>query len=92
MDGKYWIAVPPPVEIYQVEPETGKILHTIPSPDTRPHGIAWDSGYLWCVESNDRAIYKMDPKDGKLLAKIQLSDNDPEPHGMTMHQGVSVSV
>ncbi len=30
----------------------------------------------------------MDPKDGKLLAKIQLSENDPEPHGMTMHQGV----
>src|SRR5436309_3812563 len=27
VDGKYWIAVPPSVTIYQVEPETGKVLH-----------------------------------------------------------------
>jgi len=86
--GKYWIAVPPSVTIYQIEPETGKVIHSIPAPGTRPHGIAWDNGYLWCVESNDRAIYKMDPKDGRLLAKIQLRKEDPEPHGMTIWKGV----
>ena len=88
VDGKYWIAVPPAMLIYLVEPNTGKVVRSIPAPGSRPHGIAWDKGYLWCVESNDRAIYKMDPKDGKLLAKIQLSKEDPEPHGMTMRNGV----
>jgi len=88
VDGKYWIAVPPSESIYQIEPETGKILHTVPSPGNRPHGIAWDNGFLWCVESNDRAIYKLDPKDGKLLAKVQLAKDDPEPHGFSMWKGV----
>jgi outer membrane protein assembly factor BamB len=84
VDGKYWMAVPASDKIYQIEPESGKILHSIPAPGTRTHGLAWDNGYLWCVESTDRAIYKMDPKDGKLLAKIQLTKADPEPHGFTM--------
>ncbi len=88
VDGKYWIAVPPSLTIYQIEPETGKILHTIPTPGERPHGIAWDNGFLWCVESNHRAIYKMDPKSGELLAKVLLREDDPEPHGMTMKDGV----
>ena len=88
VDGKYWIAVPPSVTIYQVEPNTGKVLRSIPAPGVRPHGIGWDNGSLWCVESIDRAIYKMDPKDGKLLAEIQLGKQDPEPHGMSMWKGV----
>ncbi len=88
VDGKYWIAVPPSVKIYQVEPNTGKVLHSIPAPGVRPHGIAWENGYLWCVESIDRAIYKMDPKDGRLLAKVQLRKDDPEPHGFSMWKGV----
>lgn len=87
VDGKYWIAVPPAVTIYLVEPNTGKVVRSIPSPGVRPHGIAWENGYLWCVESIDRAIYKMDLKDGKLLAKVQLSKDDPEPHGFSMWKG-----
>ncbi len=89
VDDKYWIAVPPSVTIYQVEPDTGKVVHSIPAPGTRPHGMAWHKGCLWCVESNDRAIYKMDPLNGKLLAKIQLSQEDPEPHGMSIWKGVT---
>ena len=88
VDGRYWIAVPPSAASYLIEPATGKILRTVPAPGVRPHGIAWDKGALWCVESNDRAIYKMDPNDGRLLAKIQLSPDDPEPHGMSMRNGV----
>ena len=88
VDGNYWIAVPPPVRVYQIDPSTGEELHSIPAPGARPHGIAWHEGHLWCVESNDRAIYKMDPRSGELLAKIQLTAEDPEPHGMTMREGV----
>jgi outer membrane protein assembly factor BamB len=88
VDGKYWIAVPPAVKIYLIEPNTGQVVRSIPAPGVRPHGVAWDNGYLWCVESIDRAIYKMDPKDGRLLAKVQLSKDDPEPHGFSMWKGV----
>ena len=88
VDGKYWIAVPPSETIYLVEPNSGKVIRSIPAPGVRPHGLAWDHGYLWCIESIDRAIYKMDPKDGTLLAKIQLSKDDPEPHGLSLRDGV----
>ncbi len=88
VDGKYWMAVPASGKLFLMEPETGEIVRSIPAPGVRTHGLAWDNGRLWCVESNDRAIYKMDPKDGKLLAKIQISKEDPEPHGLDIWKGV----
>jgi glutamine cyclotransferase len=88
VDGKYWMAVPASGKIFLMEPETGEIVRSIAAPGVRTHGLAWDNGYLWCVESNHRAIYRMDPKDGKLLAKIQLTKEDPEPHGLDIWQGV----
>jgi hypothetical protein len=86
--GQYWIAVPASGLIYLIEPASGEVARSIPAPGWRTHGLAWDNGALWCVETSERAIYKMDPNDGKLLAKIQLSDQDPEPHGMTFRDGV----
>ncbi len=85
---QYWVATPASGLIYLMEPESGKIARTIPAPGWRTHGLAWDKGALWCVETGDRAIYKMDPADGKLLAKIQIVEQDPEPHGLTMKDGV----
>src|SRR5215813_7029877 len=84
VDGKYWAAVPASGNIYLIEPEAGKVIRSIPGPGIRTHGLAWDHGSLWCVESIDRSIYKMDPKDGTLLAKIQLTKEDPEPHGLAL--------
>ncbi len=88
IDTKYWMAVPASGKLMLMEPETGTIVRDIPAPGVPTHGLALDNGFLWCVESNDRAIYKMDPKDGKLLAKIQLTEADPVPHGLDMHKGV----
>jgi hypothetical protein len=88
VDGKYWMAVPYSWKIFLMEPETNEIVRSIPAPGQRTHGLAWDNGYLWCIESNDRAVYKMDPKDGALVAKIQLTREDPTPHGLDIHNGV----
>jgi hypothetical protein len=33
-------------------------------------------------------ISRMDPETGDLLAKIQLTREDPTPHGLTMKDGV----
>jgi streptogramin lyase len=85
---KYWMAVPASGLIYLMEPESGKIVRSIPAPGWRTHGLAWDNGALWCVETTDRTIYKMDPENGKLLARIPLSEQAPEPHGLTLKNGV----
>ena len=88
VDGKYWMAVPASGKLSLMEPETGTIVRSIPAPGVRTHGLAWDNGSLWCVESDGRAIYKLDPADGAPLAKIQLTRDDPEPHGLDIKDGV----
>ena len=88
VDGKIWMAMPPAEKIYLIEPETGGVVRSIPGPGIRTHGLAWDNGYLWCAETIDCAIYKLDPKDGKAVAKIQLTKDDPEIHGLTLRDGV----
>jgi outer membrane protein assembly factor BamB len=88
VNGQYWMAVPASGKIFLMEPETNRIVRSIPAPTVRTHGLAWDNGYLWCVGSDEREIYKMDSSDGQLLAKIKLTKEDPEPHGLDMYQGV----
>ena len=88
VDGKYWMAVPASGKLFLMEPESGEVVRSIPAPGVRTHGLAWDNGSLWCVESDGRAIYKLDPKDGARLAKIQLTKDDPEPHGLDAKDGV----
>jgi hypothetical protein len=87
VDGKIWMAMPPAEKIHLVEPESGAVIRSIPGPGIRTHGLAWDGTYLWCAESIDCAIYKLDPSDGRPLAKIQLSKDDPELHGLDLWKG-----
>ncbi len=88
-NGKLWIAVPPSATIYQVDVDDGfTVLHSIPAPGNRPHGLAWDGDDLLCVETNLRAIYCLNPQTGEQLAKIELPEPNPEPHGMTVWNGV----
>lgn len=84
-DGRLWMAVPPSATIYQVDVEKGfEVVHSIPAPGKRPHGIAWEDRDLWCVETSHRAIYRMDASDGAIHERIEISEQYPEPHGMTM--------
>jgi hypothetical protein len=85
VDGKYWMAVPASGKLFLMEPESGEIIRSIPAPGVRTHGLAWDNGFLWCVETDGRVIYKLDPKDGTPVAKIQLTHEDPEPHGLDIN-------
>ena len=87
-DGKYWMAVPASGKLFLMEPETGDIVRSVPAPGVRTHGLAWDNGDLWCVESDGRVIYKLDPRDGRPIARIQLTKEDPEPHGLDISRGV----
>src|SRR5438874_53066 len=54
VNGQYWMAVPASGKLFLMEPESGQIVRSIPAPGVRTHGLAWDNGILWCVESNDQ--------------------------------------
>ena len=64
-----------------------KELHSIPVTLTRAHGLGWDGKSIWCLFSNDLVIHRLDPKDGRILEAVQLSKEDPDPHGLTWERG-----
>jgi sugar lactone lactonase YvrE len=85
VDGKIWVGSRPAWRIFQCEPDTMQVLHSIPAPGVHQHGIAWDNGALWCSDREQGIIRKLDPKDGEVLDEIHVPD--PEVHGLTMHDG-----
>jgi streptogramin lyase len=86
-DGKLWVAVPPSRTIYRIDPKEWIVEQKFGTAANRPHGIGWEGRYLWCTDSNLNAFFKHDPTTGEMVEKIQLSDSDPLPHGMTVWQG-----
>ena len=90
--GELWVAVPPAVRIFLLNPEDGSERRGFPAPGVRPHGIGWDpDGSLWVTESIYRSFFKMDPATGKILMQLMLPAQDPmrdgvvlQPHGMTV--------
>ena len=86
-DGKLWVSVPPSQMIYRIDPATFQIGKQFPTAGNRPHGLGWEGKWLWCAESNDNAFFRFDPETGKADVKIQLTDADPLPHGMTIRDG-----
>lgn len=85
--GKLWVSVPPSQMIYRIEPSSFRIEKQFPTAGNRPHGLGWEGEWLWCAESNENAFFRFDPGTGKADAKIQLTDTDPLPHGMTIRNG-----
>lgn len=64
-----------------------RILRLIPVHHNTPHGLAWHDGAIWCLSAADRVAHKMNPDSGQVLEVITLSPNDPDPHGMCIHNG-----
>lgn len=87
-DGNLWMAVPPSRMIYRIDPKTWVVEQQFPTAGNRPHGIGWEGAYLWCTDSNLNAFFKHDTQTGEIVEKIQLTDSDPLPHGMSIRQGV----
>ncbi len=87
-DGHLWIAVPPSREVYRIDPKTWTVQLKFPTAANRPHGIGWEGKYLWVTDSNLNAFFKHDPETGKMVERIQLADDDPLPHGMSIRDGV----
>jgi streptogramin lyase len=93
--GELWVAVPPAVSIFVLDPENARARNSFPAPGVRPHGIGWDpDGSLWCAESIYRSFFKMDPSSGKILRQLMLPAEEPladgvvlVPHGMTVWKG-----
>jgi hypothetical protein len=62
-------------------------LREIPVTLGRAHGLDFEGDAIWCMFSADLQIQKLDMKTGKVLDVIQLSKEDPAPHGLCINEG-----
>ncbi|MDW8141786.1 MAG: PKD domain-containing protein, partial [Candidatus Bipolaricaulota bacterium] len=50
-DGKtLWVADALDLKLYRIDPQTGAVLASLPSPTEIPDGLAWDGKTLWLVD------------------------------------------
>ncbi|WP_316230931.1 PQQ-binding-like beta-propeller repeat protein [Bradyrhizobium sp. SZCCHNR1051] len=57
--------------IHKVDPDTGRVLATIPAPSGGgDSGLAWAEGSLWVGAYRDRKIHQIDPATGQILRSI----------------------
>jgi len=58
----------------KIDPETGRVLATIPSPGGgRDSGLAWAEGTLWVGQYRDRKIHQIDAETGAILRTLECS-------------------
>lgn len=60
--------------ILKIEPETGRVIATIPAPGNGgDSGLAWHDGTLWVGEYRARKIHQIDPQTGEILRTLESS-------------------
>jgi outer membrane protein assembly factor BamB len=58
--------------IQKIDPETGRVLATIPAPGGGgDSGLAWAEGTLWVGQYRERKIHQVDPETGAILRTIE---------------------
>ena len=82
-----WVTALGVSALVEMDPKDFHIVHLIPVHGNRPHGLDWDNGALWCLFAADRMAQKLDPKSGKVLEVVKIAVEDPDPHGMCIHEG-----
>lgn len=52
-----------------------------------PHGLDFYDGSFWVIDGADRLVQRIDPKGGRVQENWKFGPNDPDPHGMCIHEG-----
>jgi outer membrane protein assembly factor BamB len=72
-EGTLWVGQYRDRKIYQIDPETGKILRTIES-NRFVTGVTWVDGELWhgTWEGDESDLRRVDPRTGEVLEQIEM--------------------
>ena len=82
-----WAVAPSLNVAVEMDPKDLHIIHMLPVRGDRPHGLDYDNGVLWVVIAGDRVVQKLNAKTGKVLEILKIAPQDPDPHGLALHQG-----
>jgi len=84
---KLWVVDPGHQLAVEMDPKDDlRILRMISVGGGTPHGIEIYDGAIWIMAAADRLVRKID-YSGKVLEIWTLGPNDPDPHGMCIHDG-----
>jgi sugar lactone lactonase YvrE len=86
-DGLMWVTAFNPKAIYLVEPDTFKVLRSFLVDTERLHGLARDGDGIWCAHTTDKVIIKYHTESGEVMERIQLPQDGPAPHGLSIRGG-----
>lgn len=71
----------------EIDPKNFQILRQIPLRHGRAHGLDVAGGAVWCLFAGERVVHKLDPDTGKVLEIVEITEQDPDPHGLCIHEG-----
>jgi outer membrane protein assembly factor BamB len=57
--------------IQKIDPNTGRVLSTIPAPGGAGSGLTWAEGTLWIGQYRNRKVHQIDPDTGAVLRTIE---------------------
>jgi glutamine cyclotransferase len=72
-EGTLWVGQYRDRKIYQVDPDTGEILHTIES-NRFVTGVTWADGELWHAtwEGDESDLRRVDPRTGEVRERLEM--------------------
>ncbi|MCY4403039.1 MAG: hypothetical protein OXD54_10715 [Candidatus Poribacteria bacterium] len=84
-EGHLWVQTLKNQEIHKVKISDWSIQHTLPLPYGRAHGTVRVEDGLWVTHTSERVIVKLDLDDGAIIDQIEVSEDYPEPHGLSIY-------
>ena len=73
------------LEIHKIRTSDWSIKHTLPLPYGRAHGTVRVEDGLWVTHTSERVIVKFNLEIGDVLDTIEVSEDYPEPHGLSIY-------
>ena len=85
-EGHLWVQTLKDQVTHKVRISDWSIQKTLPLPHGRGHGMVRVEDGLWSTHTSDRVIVKLDLEDGSPLDVIEVPEDCPEPHGLSLYE------
>lgn len=87
-EGRLWLTQFNPKAIVLVDAEDFHVIRSFPSDLGSPHGLARDGDGIWCSDRSEHVVVKYHVTTGEELDRIIFPEPGPEPHGLSIKDGV----